>query len=354
MRWFLALNIGVISPKLPTKCLSLAQAPEGSIVFWFNEIEASYAFLLNAMLDKLYIDQELLAASYAYTNKYKKLIEQLHPFLEIKIIDFKVFYDSHLDDNIKYFPKLDILFKNGDLKSVFQPIIEINGNTNAIHGIECLSRFYYNGQRLPPEFIFNYAAEKLKLTNSDKICLMQALSLVPHDQNTLIFINLRPQTLISAGFCLWLKELLKKHQLFPEQVVIEVTEQYCNISENEMKSQCINLKNLGIKLAIDDFGSGISNLSMLEVMQPSYLKISGRFIKKSHEDINKQKIIKNVLELALDFGIVAVVESVEIKQEWAQAQALGARLAQGFYFFKPMDDKSLLTLFRNFIKSPSF
>jgi EAL domain-containing protein (putative c-di-GMP-specific phosphodiesterase class I) len=133
--------------------------------------------------------------------------------------------------------------------------------------------------------------------------------------------------------------------LLPEKIVIEVTEQYCNISEHEMSMQCKNLKNLGLRLALDDFGSGISNLSMLEIMKPSYIKISGRFIKNSHSDLRKQKIIKNVLDLACALDIIPIVESVELEQEWQQVKTLGARLAQGFYFFRPMDKEDLCALF---------
>lgn len=343
----LALKIGVISPKLPHNALSSAQGPSRSSFFWFDEIEAGFAFLLHDNLHRLYIDRDLIDGFYAYTSKYLKQIEQLHPHLEIAYIHIdgaKSSLDGFAD--FYHFPKLDTLFKNGDLKSVFQPIVEAQRKSHALHGIECLSRFYYQGRTFAPEFIFNYASEKLKLTSCDKICLMQALSLVPHDKNTLIFINLRPQTLISADFLPWFKSLLKQHQLVSEQIVIEVTEQYCNISEFEMSEQCKAIKNLGLRLAIDDFGSGISNLTMLEVMRPSYIKISGRFIKNSHEDVDRQKIIKNVLQLAADFGIAAIVESVEMKQEWEKVEELGARLAQGFYFYRPMDRVDLDALIR--------
>lgn len=343
----MALKIGVISPELPTRSFTSAPVLNGSSLFWFNEIEAGFAYLLHDMLDKLYIDQNLIDGSHACTKKYQKLIEQMHPRLEICLANFDA--PPMALNNVatfRHFPKLDALFKNGEIKSVYQPIIEAYGKKQAIHGIECLSRVHYNGQYYAPEFIFNYAAEKLKLTNYDKICLMQALTLVPHHKNTLIFINVRPQTLICADFGPWFKSLLKKNQLLPEQIVIEVTEQYCVISEQEMTEQCNNLKNQGIRLAIDDFGAGISNLSMLEVMRPSYIKISGRFIKNSHQDVSKQKIIKNVLELAADFQIAAIVENVELDQEWQQLRALGARLAQGFYFYKPMAREALEALLK--------
>ena len=341
----MALKIGVISPEQPPRSLPVMYANKGSSWFWFNEMEAGFAYLLNDHLDRLFIDRSLINDVHAYTQKYQKLIEQLHPRLEMSVTSFAEAAIS-TNDHIFFFPKLDTLFKNGELKSVFQPIIEWRDDAIKIHGVECLSRVTFNNQNYAPEFIFNYAAEKQKLTNYDRICLMQALSLVPHDNESLIFVNVRPQTLIGDGFNPWFRGLLKKHQLLPEQIVIEVTEQYCNISELEMSTQCKNLKDQGLRLAIDDFGSGISNLSMLEVMKPSYIKISGRFIKNSHENIAKQKIIKNVIALAEDFNITPIVESVEHEQEWLLAKNLGAYLAQGFYFYRPMAKEDLSPLLR--------
>lgn len=340
----MAKRIGVISSEPPFHALPVAYTSKESEILWFNEIEAAFAFLLQDHVNRLIIDRALLDLAPAYTRKYHKLIEQLHPRLDTVFANFFDKQPTHHVERISYFPQLDTVFKNGDLRSVFQPIVDASGASPKIHGIECLSRFHYNGLFFAPEFIFNYAAEKLKLTNCDKICLMQALSLVPHDKNTLVFINVRPQTLISTDFCPWFKSLLKKHQLLPEQIVIEVTEQYCNISEQEMYNQCSALKNSGMRLAIDDFGSGISNLSMIEVMKPSYIKVSGRFIKNAHENSDKQKIIKNVLALANEFEITAIVESVEVKKEWELVNLLGARLAQGFYFFKPMAQEDLRML----------
>lgn len=344
----MALKIGVISLEQPPRSLPVMYTNKGSSWFWFNEIEAGFAYLLSDTLDKLFIDRNLVASGQACMHKYQKLIEQLHPRLEIVVTSFDESTCAFHADDITYFPKLDTLFKNGELRSVFQPIVEWRDGAIKLHGVECLSRVAYNGHSYAPEFIFNYATEKLKLTNCDRICLMQALSLVPHDNESLIFINVRPQTLIGDGFNPWFRELLKRYHLIPEQIVIEVTEQYCNISELEMSDQCKNLKDQGLRLAIDDFGSGISNLSMLEVMKPSYIKISGRFIKNSHTDLAKQKIIRNVMSLAEDFQITPIVESVECAEEWQQVRSLGARIAQGFYFHKPMSKEDLSRLIGNF------
>lgn len=335
-------KIGVLSQKMPHSA-SFIKAHNDGFISWFEEIEACFAYLLHESLDRLFIDEELLSDTKSCLGKYQKQLEQLHPRMEIAHVPISDLSKTH-SSFIKHFPQLEILFKNGDLKSVFQPIVQDDGPGIKLYGFECLTRFCCNGSNFPPEFVFNYAQEKLKLITSDKICLMQALSLIPH-KDTLIFVNVRPQTLISFDFYPWFKSLLKKHQLEPEQMVIEVTEQYCNISEQDLADQCHILQSSGFHMAIDDFGAGISNLTMLEVMKPRYIKISGRFTKNADTNPSKQKIITNVLSLANDFGINAIVESIETLSEWETVKALGARLGQGFYFYRPMATQEAKALF---------
>lgn len=331
----MALKIGVVSPELPSR-LPGAYAQNDCSLLWFNEIEAAFAYLVGDVLDKLIIDLALMDAAAYCTKKYQKMIAQLHPRLAITMLPVDIMKIRGQEIDVVHFPRLDTLFKNGELRSVFQPIVHASGDHPIIHGVECLSRIVFNQRSYAPEFIFNYAAEKLKLTNYDKICLMQAVSLAPRNSNAMIFVNVRPQTLIGENFSTWFKSLLKQYHLEPEQIVIEVTEQYCNVAEAEISMQCQQLKHQGFSLAIDDFGAGISNHSMIELMKPSYIKISGRFIKRSHDNEDKQKIIKNILSLAADFNIIPIVECVEKKEEWQLVHKLGARLAQGFYFHRPM------------------
>lgn len=314
----------------------------GTVLYWFNEIEALYAFLLGDSLDRIVLDKSVTIESNSCVLKYQKLIEPMHPGLKFEIYDLKnasgeIFISYH------YFPTLKTMFKNGELKNMFQPIVKGYQEGHEIIGFECLSRIYFNNSQFAPDFLFNYAQEKQELTNYDKICLAQSLSLAPQLKNVSIFVNVRPQTLISHNFYPWFKEQLKKYNLDPRNIVVEITEQNCVISEREMAFQCDLLKSQGIRIALDDFGSGISNLSLLEITKPNIIKISGRFIKGSDNDPIKQKIIKNIFDLAKSFEIQAIVENVEIQPEWLQVLQLGITLAQGFYFYRPMSKDDLMT-----------
>jgi len=344
----MAHKIGVVSPELPHSAHLRSRISPNSVLYWFAEIEALFAYLFHEHLDEIVIDERLMKDAQCCAAKYKKLIAQMHPNI---IIATNTILNqpraTQTEVPINYFPVLEDLFKNGELQSVFQPIVKPGSNKPEVIGFECLSRIHFNNKIFTPEFLFNYAQEKLLLTNYDKICLMQALRLAPRFAHILIFVNVRPQTLISENFLPWFKELLKKNQLSAEQIVMEITEQHCIISEPDIGAQCQQLRSFGVRIAIDDFGCGISNHSMVDVMKPAFIKISGRFIKNAHENSIKQKIIKNILELSLDCQISSIVESVENIAEWQLAASLGAHLAQGFYFFKPMPHPEINALISN-------
>jgi len=347
----MAHKIGVISPE-PPYCAHLGSpVSPHSALFWFAEIEALFAYLFHEQLDEIIIDERLMKHAQCCITKYQKLIIQMHPRIIISTaIILSIPNPSQNNASVTYFPALEDLFKNGELKSVFQPIVKPCANKAQkahVIGFECLSRITFKNKIFTPEFLFNYAQEKLLLTNYDKICLMQALKLAPSNPQVLIFVNIRPQTLISENFLPWFKDILEKNHIYAEQIIIEITEQHCIISEPNMSTQCEYLRALGVRIAIDDFGYGISNHNMLDVMKPSFLKISGRFIKNIHENSTKQKIIKNILELSLDCGINSIVESIENSAEWELVASLGAHLAQGFYFFRPMPPHEMGALISN-------
>src|SRR5689334_9853212 len=130
----MAQKIGVISPEPPFHSLPVAYTSKESKVLWFNEIEAAFAYLLHEHVDRLIIDRALLDVAEAYTRKYQKLIEQLHPRLEMVFANFSEKQPTHDVERIMLFPRLDTVFKNGDLRSVFQPIVDASGTTSVIHG----------------------------------------------------------------------------------------------------------------------------------------------------------------------------------------------------------------------------
>lgn len=330
-------RIGIVSPKTPNKLF------EKDLLVWFNELEAAYAYLLQKSLNKIIIDSLLLEQKNPLTEKYLEQIRQNHPNLQIYYRDIPNNNDYNGSDIILY-PSLETLFKHGDLKTHYQPILDVANGKSKIVGLECLSRLTYNSHNYPPEILFNYAEEKLRVKDYDQTCLWQALLSFPDKKDILIFINIRSSTFLEQSFLDWLKKILKTNHISPSQVVLEITEQYNSYDPKKLKQRADDCKKNGFKMAIDDFGSGMSNFNLLLILSPDYLKICGSIIKKAYMDKTKKIIIENILDLCQKLNIKPILEAIEDENDWQFLQSLNVSYVQGYYFFRPMESNDILSI----------
>lgn len=341
----MTIIIGIVSAQEPVELGFLSNKYLDKKIIWFNQIESCFAYLLYDSLDEIFIDKDVILVNNS-NAKYEKLIKQMYPHITVENLFFD--YTNNTCNTLKkYFPMLDDLFLEVHHQTVFQPIMHLSDEPLQIIGFECLSRFVYNKEIYSPDFVFSYAQENLKLQAYDELSLHRAILRAPNCRDYLIFVNVRPITLNNKNFEDNLVTILKQCKKSPEQIVIELTEQNCIFAENLMREKCLILKKIGFKLAIDDFGIGISNLSLVDIMRPDFIKISGKFTSNLVSDPFKQKIISNVLELSKSLGIKTVIENVENNQQKQVLQNLGARYAQGFLFYKPLQKTNLIKVLIN-------
>lgn len=339
----MSYKVGVVCIKRPISLDIFENFPKDTKIFWFSEIEACFSFLLTNSLDKIFFDS--LAQDGINFLKYKELILQLSPTMEFVEINMVAQTPMNkINFETIHFPYLDELFAHGELFPVFQPIMRSEQEKIIPIGYECLSRLNYQGRFYPPDFLLSYAQEKLKLKYYDKLCAQKALAGCPVKDNKLIFINLRPITLLDEDFLEWFLTLLTKSNCSPSQIVIEITEQYCLFAQDTVKDVCNKLTNNKIKLALDDFGYGISNLGLLELMRPDFIKISGNLVNLIMRDTFKQKIIKALAEFASALEISLIVENVENESQWHMLKSLGVKYVQGFLFSKPLPKEEILSM----------
>lgn len=149
-------------------------------------------------------------------------------------------------------------------------------------------------------------------------------------------VNLLPGTLYSvSGAVDYLLTLLRKNNLQPEQLIIEVTEAEVITEVDEFYEVLKKIRVAGIGLAIDDFGSGYSGLSLLTKFQPDRIKIDIALVRDIHKSGAKQAIVMSVIQCCEELKITIIAEGVETLEEWCWLQAAGIRLFQGFLFAHP-------------------
>jgi len=149
-------------------------------------------------------------------------------------------------------------------------------------------------------------------------------------------INLLPMTLVTVpnAVAFLLKEIAA-HDLVPEQIMVEFTENEIISQPEAFEAAIRQLKAAGISLALDDFGAGFAGLSLLTRIQPDKIKIDRAIISDVHKSGPKQAIIHAILKCCASLEIGVIAEGIEQPEEWMWLEAAGVTQFQGFLFSKP-------------------
>jgi two-component system CheB/CheR fusion protein len=131
------------------------------------------------------------------------------------------------------------------------------------------------------------------------------------------------------------------------RIVIEVTEATLMAHQGRAVEALGLLRKLGATIAIDDFGTGFSNLSMLERLLPSIIKIDRSLLVSAEQDEQSRSILAAAIGLAHALSARVVVEGIETKEQGELATSLGADLGQGYYYTRPMPMRQMTDWGRN-------
>ncbi len=253
-----------------------------------------------------------------------------------------------VERDIKYQrSELNKIINNNDVKSYFQPIINLN--TDKIYGFEALSRFESKKHLPSVESIF-LIAMKLNLSKDlEKICRDQAiLSAKPLKRGHYLFINLDPDEIVASNIKIDpFIAFLKSNGLSPEQVVFEVTERRFIEDLDSFNKRFMEFRDKGFKIAIDDVGTGWSDFDKIRVIRPHIIKIDINLIRDIHEDFMKKEIVNTFTQFAKRTNIIVLSEGIEKIEEYNTLKELGCELGQGYYLGKPSprlyDNETLFT-----------
>jgi diguanylate cyclase (GGDEF)-like protein/PAS domain S-box-containing protein len=161
-----------------------------------------------------------------------------------------------------------------------------------------------------------------------------------------IAINVSPRMLSSDDLPARLVRALERHDVDPSRVTIEITESAATSPHDRFNLQLRRLKEIGLNLALDDFGADFSSLSRLRELPVDTLKIDRQFLRGVPDDTQAAAMVSAVLRLADALGLQAVAEGVETE---AQRQFLlreGCRFAQGYHLGRPAPAAAVQALLR--------
>jgi len=218
----------------------------------------------------------------------------------------------------------------------FQPVVE--SKSLRIIGYEALIRgVKEDGALVSPKLLFDTAEKTDTLFYLDRFCRETAVktAAVKKLLNYKIFINFIPTSIYDPVSCLQSTIQWAKHLEFePSNLVFEVVESY-RVSDIEHLSNVLNYyRNHGFLVALDDVGSGYSNLNVLVNLKPDIIKIDREIIRNIHNDELKQSVFKAIILLSRESNIQVLAEGVETVEEYNFVKE-HVDLVQGYLFAKP-------------------
>ena len=229
---------------------------------------------------------------------------------------------------------IDEILSGDALTIAFQPIVRIGNGESESFAFEALARVHGDW---PADIgaLFDYAARRGRLRELNLLALMRAIESakeLPPGAN--VFINVDPSAFTSDLPDL-IADTAKRAGVATDRLVLEITER-SHFAE-PLKAEPIfrRLHEQGIRFALDDHGSAYSHLAIIDLLQPSFVKISNAFGTGLEDDATNQRIVAHVAWLAREFGCQTVLEGIESAESARAAEALGIELAQGFHFGRP-------------------
>jgi EAL domain-containing protein (putative c-di-GMP-specific phosphodiesterase class I) len=152
-----------------------------------------------------------------------------------------------------------------------------------------------------------------------------------------VSVNVSPGRLADEFLPEHLAEVLERHQLDAGWLTIEMTESRCDVGADDIRRACVALAGLGVRLSIDDFGTGEATLTRLRHLQFDQVKIDRCFVAGAVTDPTDRSIASFATELAHSLGMTVVAEGVETAEMLDLVVDLGVDLVQGFHLHRPRE-----------------
>lgn len=242
---------------------------------------------------------------------------------------------------LEWVDRLRVSLEKDDFELHFQPMLPSHKGDDLI--FEALVRLRDENGQLGAPALFIDAAEhfgmirELDMAVIDRSVKTQA-ELAAKGMDVMMSVNLSGLSFGDAEVMKVLKRSLEKYKTNPSRMIFEVTETAAMRDLGDAKAFVSELKNLGCKFALDDFGVGFSSFYYIKHLDVDYLKIDGSYIKNLHTSPEDRLFVKSLVDLAAGLNIKTVAEFVENEEILDELKKLNVTYAQGFYVNRPDQD----------------
>jgi diguanylate cyclase (GGDEF)-like protein len=256
---------------------------------------------------------------------------------------------TSLVDRLALESDLSRALDHGEFELHYQPIVQL-GAWERVSGVEALIRWNRAGHGLVPPGEFIPAAEETGLINQIGAWVLregcyqqrQWAAIEPELSRLTVSVNLSPVQLADADVARIIADTVGESDADPERMIIEVTEGALVENTDANLDKLTAIKSVGVRLAVDDFGTGFSSLSYLRQFPFDVLKIDRSFVQEVDVDEGAAALARSLIGIGKALNLTSLAEGVETVGQADWLTKAGCDAAQGFFFARPMPAAELL------------
>lgn len=230
--------------------------------------------------------------------------------------------------------------EQGEFEAYYQPKVDMD--TGRIVGCEALVRWNHpeQGLLMPGSFIPFFEKKglivRVDLHMFEQVCRTVRRWLDEGRPAVTVSCNFSQMHFGHDGFAGQVSEIADRFQVPHHLLEVEITESSIADAPESVSSALTELKMRGFQIAIDDFGSGYSSLGQLQRLRADVLKLDRSFVCAGLQGPREQIVIENLVNMASELGMEVVCEGVETQVQVKVLQDIGCHIAQGYYYYRPM------------------
>ncbi|MEL7196831.1 MAG: EAL domain-containing protein [Pseudomonadota bacterium] len=247
-----------------------------------------------------------------------------------------------LEDRSSLERDLENALKDDQLFVSYQPIIRASDNT--VMGYEALMRWTHPERGVVPPNVFIPVAEEARLIERLGAWMLRTAcgDAKKWPEDVKLTVNVSMLQLSDASFLQTVAQALATSGLSPNRLVLELTESLVLEMTPQLERLLVSLKELGVSLALDDFGRGYSSLNYIEKMDFSMIKIDREFVHSASQGSSRSKaVVSAIVALAQSLEIDVTAEGIENQSQAEAMVELGCTCCQGYHFGRPSRKVSL-------------
>ena len=248
-------------------------------------------------------------------------------------------YFKNIDDTPQYAEQItrSNMIRNAIINDRIVPFYQpIFNKEKQIVKHETLIRIQNSNEIISPSVFLEVSKRIKRYTDIEKMLIEKSFKLIADRPDAVISVNLSGRDMTDGDVSVFIIEKLNKYKV-AGRVIFEILEDE-NIENIERIGTFIErVRRMGVKIAIDDFGSGYSNFSYILKLKPDYIKIDGSIIKNIDTSEDSRAIAGAIIAFAKKLDITVIAEFVRSKEVFDACVELGVDEFQGFYLGEPRD-----------------